>query len=108
MSGVPILPFTEANTRRVSSLFRQALRTAFDHSMKWDVYRNATINIRQQFDANKDISNPEELEKAIKRTQEKLAEWSHPDPYIPPGRPGGTKYQRNIPVARGPLVPGDW
>ncbi|RCK55418.1 NADH dehydrogenase [ubiquinone] 1 beta subcomplex subunit 9 [Candida viswanathii] len=108
MSGTPILPFTEANTKRVASLFRQALRTAFDHLMKWDVYRNATIAIRQQFDANKHISTPEELDRAIKIAEAKLKEWKHPDPYVPPCRPGGTKYQRNIPVARGPLVPGDW
>ncbi|CAD1813406.1 Complex 1 protein (LYR family) protein [Candida parapsilosis] len=103
-----ILPFTEANTKRVSSLFRQALRTAFDHSLKFDLYRAQTINIRSQFDANKHVSNAEELEHLIKLTEAKLKEWKHPDPYIPPCRPGGTKYQRNIPVAREPLVPGDW
>lgn len=103
-----ILPFTEANTKRVSSLFRQALRTAFDHSLKFDLYRAQTINIRSQFEANKHVSNPEELEGLIKATEAKLKEWKHPDPYIPPCRPGGTKYQRNIPVAREPLVPGDW
>ncbi|KAL6450047.1 CIB22 NADH dehydrogenase [ubiquinone] 1 beta subcomplex subunit 9 [Candida maltosa Xu316] len=76
--------------------------------MKQDVYRKATINIRQQFEANKDISDPEKLELTIKKAQDKIAEWRHPDPYTPPCRPGGTKYQRNIPVARGPIVPGDW
>ena len=104
----PILPFTEANSKRVTSLFRQALRTAYDHSMRWDVYRDATINISRQFEANKHISSQQELEAVINKTKAKLAEWKHPDPYIPPCRPGGTKYQRNIPVAREPLVPGDW
>lgn len=103
-----ILPFTEANSKRVASLFRQALRTAFDSSLKFDAYRQETIKIRQQFNANKHISNPEELEKVIARTKAKLAEWKHPDPYITPCRPGGTKYQRNIPLAKEPVVPGDW
>ncbi|CAN3358887.1 hypothetical protein DICA3_F09296 [Diutina catenulata] len=104
----PILPFTEANSKRVASLFRSALRTAFDSSLKFDAYRQKTIEIRAAFEANKHLNTPEEVEECYAKGQAKLAEWKHPDPYIPPCRPGGTKYQRNIPVERGPLVPGDW
>lgn len=103
-----ILPFTEANSKRVASLFRQALRTAFDSSLKFDAYRRETIKIRAQFEANKHISDPNELEEVIAKTHSKLAEWKHPDPYIPPCRPGGTKFERNIPLAKEPVVPGDW
>lgn len=103
-----ILPFTEANSKRVASLFRTALRTAFDSSLKFDAYRNETIKIRAQFDANKNIANPNELESVIAKSQQKLAEWKHPDPYITPGRPGGTKYQRNAEIPKEPIVPGDW
>lgn len=107
MSG-PILPFTEANSKRVASLFRQAMRTAFNHALKFDAYREATISIRAQFEANKDIRDPQELEQVIAQAEAKLRKWKHPDPYIPPSRPGGTKWERNLPVERGPLVPGDW
>lgn len=103
-----ILPFTEANTQRVSSLFRQALRTAFDNSLKFEAYRQETIKIRAQFDANRKISDPTELERAIAKTHELLAEWKHPDPYIPPCRPGGTKYQRNLVNKPEPVMTGDW
>lgn len=105
---MPILPFTEANTQRVSALYRKALRTAFDSTLKFDAYRQESMKIRQQFEANKHISNPNELEAAISKAQAKLREWAHPDPYIPPCRPGGTKYERNIPLKKEPLVPGDW
>lgn len=104
----PIFPFTEANSKRVASLFRQALRTAFDSSLKFDAYRRETIKIRSQFEANKHISDPNELESVIQQAKAKLAEYAHPDPYIPPCRPGGTKYERNIPLAKEPVVPGDW
>lgn len=103
-----ILPFTEANSKRVASLFRRALRTAFDSSLKFDAYRNETIKIRAQFEANKSIDNPSDLEAAIANTEKKLAEWAHPDPYVTPCRPGGTKYQRNLKNATEPVVPGDW
>lgn len=104
----PILPFTEANSKRVASLFRQALRTAFDSTLKFDAYRAQTLKIRQQFEANKHISDPVELEKVIAKTEAKLAETEHPDPYITPCRPGGTKYQRNIELPKEDVVPGDW
>ncbi|KAK6197976.1 NADH dehydrogenase I beta subcomplex 9 [Scheffersomyces amazonensis] len=103
-----ILPFTEANTQRVASLFRKALRTAYDSSYKFDAYRLETIKIRQQFEVNRHISDPTELEEVIAKTVDKLQEAKHPDPYIAPCRPGGTKFQRNIEVPRTPLVPGDW
>ncbi|KAF5209297.1 hypothetical protein E0198_004574 [Clavispora lusitaniae] len=91
----PIFPFTEANSKRVASLFRQALRTAFDSSLKFDAYRRETIKIRSQFEANKHISDPNELESVIQQAKAKLAEYAHPDPYIPPCRPGGTKYEKD-------------
>lgn len=103
-----ILPFTEANTKRVTSLFRKALRTAFDQSLKFDLYRQETILIRSQFEANKHILDPKELEQVLTLARAKLAELAHPDPYIPPSRPGGTKYERNLPYPNEPLVPGDW
>lgn len=103
-----ILPFTEANTKRVSALYRQALRTAFDHAIKWDIYRKECVRIRSQFEVNRHIDTPEELEEAIAKTTAKLNEWKHPDPYITPLRPGGTKYQRNIELPYEKPVPGDW
>ncbi|RLV96605.1 NADH dehydrogenase ubiquinone 1 beta subcomplex subunit 9 [Spathaspora sp. JA1] len=103
-----ILPFTEANSKRIASLFRQSLRLAWSHSAKFEAYRNATIQIRQQFEANKDIRDPNQLEEVIEKTNAKLYEWRHPDPIIPPSRPGGTKYERNLKNPPEPMVPGDW
>jgi hypothetical protein len=34
----------------------------------------------------------------LQRTEEELEKWKHPDPYIPPTAPGGSKYERNIPA----------
>lgn len=103
-----ILPFTEANTKRVSSLFRKALRIAFDSTLKFDSYRQETLRIRSQFDVNRHILDPNELEAVIESAKASLAKYAHPDPYIPPSRPGGTKYERNIPPPKGPIIPGDW
>lgn len=103
-----VLPFTEANTRRISSLYRRALRIAFDSSLKFDAYRQETMKLRSQFQINKDVLDPNELESIVTSAKQKLIECAHPDPYIPPSRPGGTKYERNLPRPNEPLVPGDW
>ena len=34
----------------------------------------------------------------IAQTEEILERWKHPDPYRPPTAPGGSKYERNLPV----------
>lgn len=109
MSG-NILPFTEANSKRIASLFRKAMRSAFDNTVKFDAYRNATINIRQRIEANRHVSDAEELEQIVKAFKAELKDWEVPDPYIPPCRPGGTKFYRNAPDPRETekLVPGDW
>ena len=38
------------------------------------------------------------LKEIIEQTEELLERWKHPDPYRPPTAPGGSKYQRNLPV----------
>ncbi|GEQ66906.1 hypothetical protein JCM33374_g569 [Metschnikowia sp. JCM 33374] len=103
-----VLPFTEANSKRVSSLFRKALRIAFDSNLKFQTYRQETIRIRSQFESNKHISDPNELEAVIAKARARLSEYAHPDPYIPPLRPGGSKYERNLPSPKEPVIPGDW
>ncbi|KAI1117821.1 hypothetical protein F5Y14DRAFT_325213 [Nemania sp. NC0429] len=34
----------------------------------------------------------------LKETEKLLETWKHPDPYCPPTAPGGSKYERNLPV----------
>lgn len=104
----PVLPFTEANSQRVCALFRKALRSAFDSALKFDAYRQETIRIRSQFDVNKHILDPNELEAVFADAKRRLAEYAHPDPYVSPSRPGGTKFERNLPSPKEPVVPGDW
>jgi hypothetical protein len=33
----------------------------------------------------------------VEETERILQTWKHPEPYIPPTAPGGTKYERNLP-----------
>lgn len=88
---------TETHRRLVSSLYRQSLRTSKNWINRRDLWRTKALEIRQQFDANKDVSDPRKIHYIIANTKSLLAEYAHPDPIIPPLRPGGTKYERNVP-----------
>ncbi|KAM3508432.1 hypothetical protein MY11210_006746 [Beauveria gryllotalpidicola] len=33
----------------------------------------------------------------LSETEKLLNGWKHPDPYVPPTAPGGSKYERNLP-----------
>jgi len=38
------------------------------------------------------------IQAIIEETEQLLNTWKHPDPYRPPTAPGGSKYERNLPV----------
>jgi hypothetical protein len=37
------------------------------------------------------------MQALVEETEQILQSWKHPEPYIPPTAPGGTKYERNLP-----------
>lgn len=103
----PPVPFSIANRKLVTSLYRRSLRTAHDWINKKDFYRLKAAEIRDRFEANRQVENPTQLKYLIEKTEELLETYAHPDPIIPPCRPGGTKFDRNIPPREGTMVPSD-
>lgn len=99
------VPFSAQNAKNVAKLYRQALRTARNWINQNSFYREKAAEIRLRFEQNKDISDPLELEKVLTKTEELLAKFQHPDPIIPPKRPGGIMYDRNAPprYTEGPM-----
>ncbi|VEU21150.1 DEKNAAC102111 [Brettanomyces naardenensis] len=91
------VPFSPQNLKYVSSLYRRALRTAHDWINRNDFYRSKAAEIRLRFEQNRNISDPLELRGTLEKTEEMLAKFKHPDPIIPPRRPGGIMYDRNAP-----------
>ena len=39
----------------------------------------------------------DDFQALVEETERILEGWKHPEPYIPPTAPGGTKYERNLP-----------
>jgi NADH dehydrogenase (ubiquinone) 1 beta subcomplex subunit 9 len=79
------------------SLYRRALKLSLDWTVHRHLWRGQALYIRSLFEANKMVTDPRKRRALLAETEKLLDEWKHPEPYIPPTAPGGSKYERNLP-----------
>ncbi|KAK8069271.1 hypothetical protein PG994_005887, partial [Apiospora phragmitis] len=104
---------TKHRVRR--SLYRRSLKLSLDWAVHRHLWRGQALYIRSLFEANRNVTdirkrrvrylhslpylNTWYINKALlSETEKLLQEWKHPDPYTSPTAPGGSKYERNLPV----------
>ncbi len=56
------LAFSEANRKVVSHLYRNALKTSRNWINKRNLWREEALKIRQQFDAQKNVQDPRQIQ----------------------------------------------
>ncbi|KAF9082694.1 hypothetical protein BGX23_012203 [Mortierella sp. AD031] len=86
-----------AHRRLVQSLYKRSLKTAQDWYVDTNLFRRKAVELRMQFDANKNLRHPRQIAQAIQEAERQLTELAHPDPYIAVAAPNGSKFERNIP-----------
>ncbi|KAG5982657.1 hypothetical protein E4U55_001567 [Claviceps digitariae] len=79
------------------SLYRRSLKLALDWAVQRQLWRGQALYIRSLFEANRRVTGARQQMALLKETEKLLEKWKHPDPYIPPTAPGGSKYERNLP-----------
>ncbi|KAK2857307.1 hypothetical protein FQN49_004836 [Arthroderma sp. PD_2] len=79
-------------------LYKRALKLSLDWAVHRYLWRGQAVYIRSLFDANKHVRNPREQRVLFQETEKLLEKWKHPDPYKAPTAPGGSKWERNLPV----------
>jgi len=95
MHATRILGRTDsAHRRHVCSLYRQSLKLALDWCVDRPLWYRAAYAIRARFRENMDETDPRRIAKLVTDTQKMLNDYWHPDPYIHPESPGGTRYER--------------
>uniref|UniRef100_A0A3P6C1C5 NADH dehydrogenase [ubiquinone] 1 beta subcomplex subunit 9 n=1 Tax=Brassica campestris TaxID=3711 RepID=A0A3P6C1C5_BRACM len=52
-------------------------------------------DLREKFNANQDVEDVDRIDKLIAHGEAEYDKWRHPDPYIVPWAPGGSKFCRN-------------
>ncbi|KAF2862146.1 hypothetical protein K470DRAFT_243739 [Piedraia hortae CBS 480.64] len=87
-----------SQTARVLKLYRRSLKLALDWTIYRHLWRGQAVYIRSLFDANRHITEPNQRRELLDQTEAILEKWKHPDPYRPPTAPGGSKYERNLPL----------
>ncbi|KIY46602.1 hypothetical protein FISHEDRAFT_47031 [Fistulina hepatica ATCC 64428] len=84
--------FRSAHRSYVQSLYRRKLKNMRDWCIDLDLWRAKAMQIRADFEANRNVHDPRLLARILAKAEADLAEKKHPDPYIPPGAPDGTTW----------------
>ncbi|KAF9170817.1 hypothetical protein BGZ80_008045 [Entomortierella chlamydospora] len=84
-----------AHRRLVQSLYKRSLKTAQDWYIDTNLFRRKAVELRMQFEANRNVNNPRQLASIVQDAERQLTELRHPDPYIAPTAVGGSKFERN-------------
>ena len=83
------------HTIQVCRLYRRALKSCVDWYHNPIYMRKAMVAIRAQFEKNRQLKDPEQLDFLLAVTESILNCSRHPEPYVPPKAVGGTMYERN-------------
>ncbi|KAH0420815.1 lyr family protein [Colletotrichum camelliae] len=90
------------STRQATlSLYRRSLKLALDWAVHRHLWRGQALYIRSLFEANRSVTDSRQKRELLSETEKLLARWKHPEPYVHPTAPGGSKYERNL---RAPIL----
>ncbi|TQN66672.1 NADH dehydrogenase [ubiquinone] 1 beta subcomplex subunit 9 [Colletotrichum shisoi] len=90
------------STRQAAlSLYRRSLKLALDWAVHRHLWRGQALYIRSLFEANRNVADSRQKRELLAQTEKLLAKWKHPEPYVHPTAPGGSKYERNL---RAPIL----
>lgn len=70
-----------AHRLHVQSLYKRSLKLSLDWYIQRDLWRQKALAIRAQFEQNKHVTNPKDIQILVQNTEKELQEWAHPDPY---------------------------
>ncbi|KAK7520053.1 hypothetical protein IWX49DRAFT_404719 [Phyllosticta citricarpa] len=87
-----------ASKSAVCSLYRRSLKLSLSWAVHRHLWRGQALYIRSLFEDKKNVTDPRLVKDLLKETEDLLEHWKHPDPYVPPTAPGGSKYERNLPA----------
>jgi NADH dehydrogenase (ubiquinone) 1 beta subcomplex subunit 9 len=79
-AGAPT-PFSAAHKSYVQSLYRRYLRNSLNWCIRRDIWRDRAIEIRAEFERQRNIRNPRELARVLAQAEAHLKANAHPDPY---------------------------
>lgn len=83
---------------KVVRLYRHSLKAVVSWAVDRDLVNSEASRIRGLFEENRNAS-PDKAARLIREAQAQLHLYTHPDKYVVPYMPGGSKFMRNAPPA---------
>ncbi|KAJ8642234.1 hypothetical protein MRB53_018928 [Persea americana] len=84
-----------AQKERVRILYRRALKDTLNWAVHRHLFYQEASDLRERFEANKHVEDANTIDILIEEGEATYNKWRHPDPYIVPWAPGGSKFSRN-------------
>ncbi|KAK4405308.1 Epimerase family protein SDR39U1, chloroplastic [Sesamum angolense] len=84
-----------AQKERVRILYRRALKDTLNWAVHRHLFYPDADALREKFETNRNVEDIELIDRMIAAGEATYNKWRHPDPYIVPWAPGGTKFCRN-------------
>ncbi|KAI5673233.1 hypothetical protein M9H77_13597 [Catharanthus roseus] len=84
-----------AQKERVRILYRRALKDTLNWAVHRHLFYPDADALREKFEANKHVEDLESIDRLIADAEATYNKWRHPDPYVVPWAPGGSKFHRN-------------
>lgn len=75
-------PAQVAHRLQVQSLYKRSLKLSLDWYIQRDLWRQKALAIRAQFEQNKHVTNPRQIQQLVQNAEKELESWAHPDPYL--------------------------
>ncbi|CAI9103711.1 OLC1v1002249C2 [Oldenlandia corymbosa var. corymbosa] len=84
-----------AQKEKVRILYRRALKDTLNWAVHRHLFYPDADALREKFEANRSVEDVETIDRLIADAETKYNTWRHPDPYVVPWAPGGSKFHRN-------------
>ncbi|KAL6218440.1 PREDICTED: NADH dehydrogenase [ubiquinone] 1 beta subcomplex subunit 9-like isoform 5 [Fragaria vesca subsp. vesca] len=98
MSGVSTAAYIArraAQKERVRILYRRALKDTLNWAVHRHLFYRDADALRERFETNKHVEDLDTIDRLITNAEATYNKWRHPDPYVVPWAPGGSKFHRN-------------
>ncbi|CAN6463705.1 unnamed protein product [Victoria cruziana] len=84
-----------AQKQRVRILYRRTLKDTLDWVVHRHLFYQEASDLREKFEANRHVEDVDAIDRMLDEAEARFGRWRHPDPYIVPWAPGGSKFCRN-------------
>lgn len=88
----------QQHKQRVCTLYYRALKTQLSWVVSREAFNEVARDLRNQIEAHRHEADPRRINILVSKFEDRLKQYAHPDPYTLPTDPGGTKWERNVPV----------